>query len=428
MTANDSFDRRLGGWLVEEAQGRVSDHLTEVLLATRATRQRRGWASLERWLPMTSIASARPFVPRVPVPLLLVLALLVAALAAVFILQAGKAPIPKFGEAANGRIVYVDGNSVRSVAADGSDAQTIATVTGPNAPVVSPDGALVAYAVNGDHVEIAPVVAQRAPAAPISVVAAGMSAYGLPTWSPDGERVAFIAADQVSDHVFVANRDGTNVQQLGANAVAPGYGIGWMGFSPNGRWLAIAYGTGERPNGQIQLVDLANNGFRTLATASISFDDGAAMAWSPDPSTPRILYLAKAGSTRYYDLTTDKDINVATGFWPSWSPTGDRIAYWSNGTKVVATPGGAGTVGDPIEIFPSFGDCPDHPEMAGKAICGPVTWSPDGTRVIGTEVTGNGLLSLRSDGSGDPILIDLQVDLNLGAGGVVSWQPVLRRN
>jgi dipeptidyl aminopeptidase/acylaminoacyl peptidase len=425
----EPFGRRLSAWLEEDARGRVADHLTEVLVATRATRQRPAWSSIERWLPMTSIAAPRPFVPRTLLVIAMVAALLAALGAGLLLLQVGKPSLPPFGGAGNGRIVYVDGNAVRSAAADGSDVRTIATATRPGAPVISPDGALVAYIVDEAHVEVAPVTSDAAaPAGPISIVADGMRAYALPTWSPDGRRVAFIAADPVSDHVFVANRNGTEVHQVGADAVAAGYGIGWIGFSPNGRWLAIADGIGEGPDGQIQLVDLNAGGFRTLATPPISFDDGSVMAWSPDPSTPRILYLSKAGQTRYYDLTTDKDVSVASGFWPSWSPTGDRIAYWSNGTKVIQTPTSVIAAGRPVEIFPSFGDCADHPEMAGKAICGPVTWSPDGERVIGTEVTGNGLLSLRSDGLGDPVFVDLQNDLNLGAGNVVTWQPVLKRS
>jgi len=122
-------------------------------------------------------------------------------------------------------------------------------------------------------------------------------------------------------------------------------------------------------------------------------------------------------------LRTDGDVYVAIGFWPSWSPTGDRIAYWSNGTKVIATPAPAAQLPTPIEVFPSFlNSCQEHPELAGQVFCGPVTWSPDGTRLIATELTGNGLLSLRSDGSGEPKLIDLDTNVDPGAGGIVAWQ------
>jgi len=54
MTTNDTFGQHLSAWLHEEAAHRVPDHLAEILVQTAATRQRRGWSSLERWLPMDS--------------------------------------------------------------------------------------------------------------------------------------------------------------------------------------------------------------------------------------------------------------------------------------------------------------------------------------------------------------------------------------
>jgi Tol biopolymer transport system component len=419
------FDRRLSAWLEEDARGRVADHLSEVLVATRATRQRPAWSSLERWLPMTSIATRAPFAtPRRVLPVLIVLALLIAAIAAFAAFQIGRSRIPPFGEAANGRIVYADDATVYSVAPDGSDRQTIAVVpAGPFGFAVSPDGDLVAYAAENDHLEIARVDGGRPP---LKITVPGMSAYGLAAWSANGDRVAFVASDKRGDNLFIANADGTNAREVAADSIPDGDVLAWIGFSPDGRSLAFIEGA-EGTNGRMIVTAADGTQPRSLATATITVEDGGSVAWSPDPSTPRILYVAPAGGTRYFDLATNTDVAVASGFWATWSPTGDRISYWSNGTKVVDTPTSSGLTAKPTEVFPSFaGACGDHPEMAGKAFCGPAVWSPDGTRLIATEVLGHGVLSLRSDGHGDPILIDLTTDTNPGHAGYYVWQPRLR--
>ena len=56
MSPPSDFDRRLADWLDAQAPMREPDGLTYAVLArTRRMRQVPGWASLERWLPMTVI-------------------------------------------------------------------------------------------------------------------------------------------------------------------------------------------------------------------------------------------------------------------------------------------------------------------------------------------------------------------------------------
>ena len=61
MTTDDRFARNLSAWLQEDGEHRVPDHLTEVLRADAATRQRPWWSSPERWLPVDTTFRARPF-------------------------------------------------------------------------------------------------------------------------------------------------------------------------------------------------------------------------------------------------------------------------------------------------------------------------------------------------------------------------------
>ena len=82
MSSSLDFDRTLADWLDAQAPMREPDGLTYAVLArTRRMRQVPGWASLERWLPMTVIT--RPAaVPPLRMAWLLLITLLVLAIAA----------------------------------------------------------------------------------------------------------------------------------------------------------------------------------------------------------------------------------------------------------------------------------------------------------------------------------------------------------
>jgi hypothetical protein len=124
------------------------------------------------------------------------------------------------------------------------------------------------------------------------------------------------------------------------------------------------------------------------------------------------------------DVSSGQQRALAGGFWPVWSPTGDRISYWDDGTKVgpaLATDPGQGTK---VAVFQPFKEnCPDvAAELAGKVFCGPAGWSPDGTRLIATDISATKILSLRADGSGAPIVVELQGAAD-GPWTNVVWQP-----
>jgi hypothetical protein len=81
MTQRPDVDRLLATWSQDAYSPPAPAYLTKVLDRTRHTRQRRAWASLERWLPM-ALTTDRPAAPRALRPawiLLIVVALVVVA-------------------------------------------------------------------------------------------------------------------------------------------------------------------------------------------------------------------------------------------------------------------------------------------------------------------------------------------------------------
>ena len=63
MKQPDDLDQKLAAWIDDPYAAPTSRILGEVLERTSRTKQRRSWASLERWLPMAVItrpAAAAP--------------------------------------------------------------------------------------------------------------------------------------------------------------------------------------------------------------------------------------------------------------------------------------------------------------------------------------------------------------------------------
>ena len=140
--------------------------------------------------------------------------------------------------------------------------------------------------------------------------------------------------------------------------------------------------------------------------------------WSPDPERPRLVYPWNNAS-QLYDVETGTVTALGLGFWSSWSPDGKRLATWSNGVVVVDPNDAPFTPDEIVRVFPSFsGSCQDHERLSGLAVCGQVTWSPDGTRLLGKDIAGMGIVSLPANGVGDAVLLP-GTGAELGA-----WQPL----
>jgi hypothetical protein len=427
MTANESFDRRLAGWLESEAQGRVADHLAEVLVVTRATRQRPGWASLERWLPVTSVAQRRFGLPR-PLLLFVILAALVMAMVGAWMLGPGHSQPPAGRLVENGRIYYVDGLGLYSVAHDGSDLRLVDTNPGVAYPVVSPDGRSIAYTTStSSELRIASLGPSGDVSGPAMLVRdEALGGYGEVAWDPGSRRLAFVSGRDGSDHLFVADADGRNIHEIGADFIPSGMVVTRTAWSPNGQWIGFILLRDGEP-GTVEIVHPDGTGHRTLPTGQVASDNLGYLAWSPDPGTERIMYMAGSRGIRYFDLATNGEVAVRGGFWPAWSPNGDRIAYWTDGTKIIPTPVPNAAAATPSELFPSFsGGCPDHPELNRKALCGPPIWSPDGSWVMAIDVSFTALMAFPSEGAGDPIVIPLNTQADVSGGRFFAWQPIYR--
>jgi hypothetical protein len=356
-----------------------------------------------------------------------VLAMLVLAAVALFAAGVGQRRLPHFGAAANGQLAFIDGGNLRVAAADGSNPRTLTPLAdGAEQLAFSPDGTRFAYRTTGSVPSI--VVANSDGSNPI-VVAQGVAiGTGDPfAWSPDSRRLAFtigLVADKIGT-IDVVDADGSHLTQVIQGSAAVGLDRYRPAWSPDGQWISF-FATETAGYVALHVIHPDGTGEQRLATSPMN-PDIIDMSWSPDPAMTRVLYVT-GGYVDMFDLATNNQTSVGTGFWPTWSPDGARIAWWGDHSQVVSVAellaGGA----RPISLFPSYGsgNCPDHPEAAGKSSCGPALWSPDGVWVYSPDVVGKSILIARSDGSGHvrTIALDHPIDLANGPGGLLAWQAI----
>jgi hypothetical protein len=432
MTARDDFNRTVSDWLDEKTGRRAPDYLDAVLARTSRTRQRPAWSSLERWLPVQSTFSGRIAPMGRLAWSLVAIALIVLAATVLLLAGVGQRRLPHFGSAANGAILFVDGTDLKIAGADGAKVRTAGTLpAGIESLTFSPDGLRLAYRTTGTPASI--VIADADGTNPLdvtigaTVAASAQVATGGPfAWSPNSKQLAFarnVAAGQRT--IDLVNADGSHLTQLvpdPPSGPSDSYDPAW---SPDGAW--ISYFATE-PAGFVGINVIRPDGrdARRLPTSVVNPDD-VEMSWSPDPAQSRLAYVT-GGYVKIFDLVTNADTVVGDGYWASWSPDAQRIAWWSGGTWIARVDDVLANQAMPVRPFPLVNSfrCSGHWELAGKAICAPARWSPDGAMIFGIDVTGTSIVFARVDGASPPrtVGLDHPIDLANGPRGQVAWQPV----
>jgi WD40 repeat protein len=425
MNARNDFSDVISGWLEEQAGRGAPDYLDETLARSVRTRQRPAWSSLERWLPMETTFSARLSpLPRF-VSLLALLAVLALAAAALLALGVGQRRLPHFGAAANGQIAFVDGDALKAASADATNVRTLTSLpNGAERLSFSPDGTHFAYRTTGFDPTI--TVTSSDGSNPVIVARGAAIATGDPiAWAPDSRRLAFTAlVSDDTETVELVNADGSHAIQLFGGTPVPAVDRFGPAWSPDGAWVSF-FSRDSKGSIALNLVHPDGTGEQRLATSPMN-PDIIDVSWSPDPTIARLVYVA-GGNVDMFDLATAKETFVATGFWPTWSPDGQRLSWWDGGPQAVPVEDMLAGRARPIALFPPYGSgaCGEHPEAAGRSICGPLLWSPDGRWVYGPDVLGTSILIARSDRSGTTRTISLDHPIDVASGpGSLAWQPI----
>ena len=278
-----------------------------------------------------------------------------------------------------------NGASLIVIDADGSDERVIGTSSSFMTFGWAPDSQRLAYA--GTRDSAAPMVVSVVNVDGSGMVDIGQGGSG-PTWSPDGDVVAFTAGDTDSDRgVYLAKADGSD--GAGCPAVA-------------GTCIRLTQMEGDM------------NAF-------------GGPSWFPSVPSERIATYAGGATGGHEIIVVERDGSVETNltntlpvdeYYPVWSPDGSKLAFDRQVDRgrnlvqiVVANHDGSDPV--TLETEPLFGL---HP-----------VWSPDGTMIVGqipSGATADGRWDVAShfvvldpSGGAPPRLLAAE-----GAFGQESWQ------
>jgi Tol biopolymer transport system component len=153
---------------------------------------------------------------------------------------------------------------------------------------------------------------------------------GLPRWSPDGSRIAYVHASGGRFRVFTIRPDGRGVRRVGSTSC--GLDPVWR---PDGKRLAcigLTRRTG-RLRFAVNIVGLDGRIFRSLSPVGVNAFL-AAPTWSPDATKLTFLRQRGDGAALYMSDADGRNRRLLTarpsavsGVTATWSPDSREVAY-----------------------------------------------------------------------------------------------------
>ena len=238
----------------------------------------------------------------------------------------------------------------------------VASTTGPDGAILftnDQDGDVEIFVVNADGTVL------NADGTNVRQLTNNTHYDDFPSWSPDGNHIAFNSSRDGDDEVFVMNADGTNQRQL-TNNTRNDWAPSW---SPDG--THIAFNSDRDGDAEVFVMNADGTNVRQL-TNNTHYDDSP--SWSPDGNHIAFnsdrdgdneVFVMNADGTNQRQLTN----NTYPDWASSWSPDGTQIAFQSER-------------GSGWQVFVINADGTNQRQLTpdGSHHRYP-SWSPDGTRI-----------------------------------------------
>jgi len=246
------------------------------------------------------------------------------------------------------------------------------------APVLSPNGRVVAYAVRG---ELRVQAVGGGPARTLTQVPGSQPTFAF---SPEGSRIAFAAEGAI---VLLPVVGKGPVRRVALPPAWRSSTLAALAWSPDGRRLAFSRTSGDGKAGtlhnELDVIGVDGKGARTLAVNQAPYGARTEPSWSPDGTRIafkldefRLATVSVAGGRSTPLTRPGRDVADSD---PIWSPDGRWIAFArfpARGTSDVwlVRPNGTG--------LRRLTTTPIPPRGVAHTGSTPLAWSPDAAQVL----------------------------------------------